>query len=149
LPISAAARTMSAMPDREPRTICFRDLPDDMQVLIDDFVRGCDDVRTLPDRLPVIEVETAWIPEIALDPFDRGEDYALAMDLDETPPIIVAEGHFMDGKHRAHAARRRGRASLAAIDLTGIVDPHMLACNTMGRLLPPEATPAEPQSMRP
>ncbi len=134
---------------QQRRTVRFSDLPHDMQVLIDDFVRGIDEKRRLPARLPLIEVETARIPVVALDPFDRGEDHAMAMDLDEVPPIIVAEGRFMDGKHRAHAARRRGRASLTAIDLSGIIDPKMLDYNAMGALLPETAGAEEEQAFRP
>lgn len=58
----------------------------------------------------------------------------------------------MDGRHRSHKARLDGRRSLNAIDLSGLIDRHMLACNSMGKLLDPadeaDLANAEP-GMRP
>lgn len=120
--------------DEGSQFIRFDALPPDMQVLLDDFIRGCGRDVPIPALFPLVEVVVKNIPIIALDPFDRGPDYAFQMNLDDTPPIIVADGHFMDGKHRAHAARASGRSSLPAIDLTGLIDPRMLELNSMGRL---------------
>lgn len=121
----------------ETLSVAFAALPPDMQVLVDDFVNGNGANRKIPDLLPLVEVEINRIPIISLDEWDRGLPHALAMDLDCTPPIVVAEGHFLDGRHRSHKARLEGRLSLDAIDLSGLVDPHMLACNSMGRLAEP------------
>jgi hypothetical protein len=117
-------------------TIAFADLPQDMQSLIGDFVLGNGAALAIPKRLPLAIVEVASIPVVGLDPFDRGAEYALRMDLDETPPIVIAEGYFMDGKHRAFSARTKARRTLVAIDLSGIIDPTMIDGNEMGRLRP-------------
>jgi hypothetical protein len=119
----------------QQRTVAFADLPDDMQVLVSDFVTGQRCVRDVPEFLPLVEVAVCRIPIVELSDDDRGVNHATAMDLDTTPPIIVAEGHFMDGRHRSYKARLDDRQSLDAIDLSGIVDAGMLKSNSMGRLL--------------
>lgn len=131
--------------------IRFDALPPDMQVLLDDFIRGCGRDVSIPALLPLVEVAVDNIPVVPLDPFDRGPDYALRMDLELTPPIVVAEGHFMDGKHRVYAARSCGRLKLTAIDLTGLIDPVMLERNSMGQLLviDPEADHEMIAALRP
>ena len=118
-------------------SVAFAALPPDMQVLVDDFVNGNGANRKIPDLLPVVEVEVTRIPVVGMDEDDRGLSHAMAMDLDCTPPIIVAEDHFMDGRHRSHKARLDRRRSLEAIDLSGLIDAHMLACNSMGKLIDP------------
>jgi hypothetical protein len=50
--------------------------------------------------------------------------------------FVIAEGYFMDGKHRAFSARTKARRTLVAIDLSGIIDPTMIDGNEMGRLRP-------------
>ncbi|MGY3581444.1 hypothetical protein ACVIGB_000486 [Bradyrhizobium sp. USDA 4341] len=118
-----------------PRAVAFVALPPDMQVLVSDFVSGQTSLRGVPEFLPLVEIAVRRIPIVELNEDDRGTDHAMAMDLDVTPPIIVAEGHFMDGRHRSYKARLDNRSSLDAIDLTGIIDQRMLAYNSMGMLL--------------
>jgi hypothetical protein len=127
-----------------PRTVAFADLPDDMQVLVSDFVTGQRYGCEVPEFLPLVEIEVCRIPIVELSTDDRGTDHALAMDLDTTPPIIVADGHFMDGRHRSYKARHDHRRSLDAIDLSGIVDRRMLEHNSMGRLLEASDEPVAP-----
>ncbi len=126
------------------RTIRFDDLPDDMQVLIEDLVCqtavasgtvGND--REIPDELPVIAVDIADLPDVPVadpeaDGDDRGIPYAREMDPGEVPPILVADGLFLDGRHRVWRFRDLGLATIQAIDLTGIADPTMAAANSMG-----------------
>lgn len=111
-------------------TIAFADLPDDMQVLIDDLLE-CDE-NGPPASFQVTQVAVASLPEVPLDEHDRGTDHARAMDLRETPPIIIADGQFLDGKHRLFRARETGVETLLAIDLSGLVPAHILAWNGMG-----------------
>ncbi len=113
-------------------SIAFDSLPDDMQDLIEQFVLDHDPDAEIPGMLPLGSVAVADLPDVPLDEEDRGRDYALSMDLDETPPLLVAECLFLDGRHRAFAARIGGRERLPAIDLTGIVDPRVAVANSMG-----------------
>lgn len=131
------------------RCIAFAALPRDMQVLVEDFVLGDSGSGVIPAMLPRVEIEVHRIPVVELDEFDRGLAHAMAMDLDLTPPIIVAEGHFMDGRHRAHKARLDRRRSLDAIDLSGLIDARMLTCNSMGMLREPEPEPHETAGFTP
>ncbi len=112
--------------------IAFDSLPEDLQCLIEQLVLDHDEDATIPAMLPLGSVAVADLPDVPLDPDDRGRDHALAMDLDEVPPVLVAECLFLDGRHRAFAARHQGRERLAAIDLTGIVAPCVAVSNAMG-----------------
>lgn len=38
------------------------------------------------------------------------------------PPIVIADGHLIDGQHRILAARTRGETQLDYIDVTGLID---------------------------
>lgn len=115
-------------------TVAFASLPQDLQVLISDFVDGGTGEGVVPEVLPLVTVDVRDIPVVPLDPFDRGAAYAMAMNAGEIPPIVVAEGRFMDGKHRTYAARLKGWSMLSAIDLTGLIHPRMLEANSMGSL---------------
>lgn len=127
----------------EGRTVAFDDLPDDLRVLIYDLVtqvldgRGhaSDNGRTVPPRLPLVTLDVDDLPSVELDEHDRGPAYALAMDPDLVPPIIVSDGHVVDGRHRIHRHRETGRARIEAVDLTGIADPTMVEANSLGTYL--------------
>lgn len=112
--------------------IRFDSLPGDMQALISDFVDlDCDNV---PALLPTREVRIADIPVAPLCEFDRGTAYARALNPDNAPPLIIADNHFLDGKHRCFSFREQGVESFIAIDLTGIATAYMIEMNSMGEL---------------
>lgn len=112
--------------------IRFDSLPGDMQALISDFVEvDCDNV---PALLPTREVRIADIPVVHLCEFDRGTAYARALNPDNAPPLIIADNHFLDGKHRCFSFREQGVESFIAIDLTGIATAYMIEMNSMGEL---------------
>jgi hypothetical protein len=112
--------------------IRFDSLPEDMQALISDFVElDCDNVQAL---LPTREVRIADIPVVELCEFDRGTGYARELNPDNAPPLVIANNHFLDGKHRCFSFRDLGVESFIAIDLTGIATPHMIDMNSMGEL---------------
>lgn len=112
--------------------ICFHSLPDDMQCLIYDFAGS--DMGNIPAMLPTREVRISDIPIVRLCEFDRGMAYARALTPDNAPPLIIADNHFLDGKHRCFSFRESGVQSFTAIDLTGIALPDMIATNSMGEL---------------
>jgi hypothetical protein len=117
-------------------SIYYKKLPEDMRVLISDFVQWHDEDRIIPAHLPTRILNLDQLPSIPLDEYDRGTAYALEMQPGETPPIIIAHGKFLDGKHRVFSARHRGDKQIEAIDLTGIADIRMVDANQMGDLGP-------------
>lgn len=112
--------------------IRFDSLPDDMQSLISDFVEV--DRDSVPALLPTREVRIADIPIARLCEFDRGTAYARALNPDNAPPLVIADNHFLDGKHRCFSFRELGVESFIAIDLTGIATAHMIEMSSMGAL---------------
>lgn len=126
-------------------TVPFRSLPEDMHILIYDFVLwvAAEDGKgaverdyPIPRHLPLLEIPLDHLPDVPLDPCDRGEEHAMDFRKGEHPPIIVADGQLYDGRHRIWGARHRGDTeSLLAIDLTGMVSPYM-RCNAMGKVEP-------------
>jgi hypothetical protein len=137
--------------------IRFDSLPGDMQALISDFVEV--DFENVPALLPTREVRIADIPIVKLCEFDRGAEYARELNPDNAPPLVIADNHFLDGKHRCFSFRELGVESFIAIDLTGIATPHMIDMNSMGELTnqtvalaapvkpkrPPETSPSVPE----
>lgn len=129
------------------RTVRFDDLPDDMQDLVAGLVWPVLGEDGVPADLPVVDVPLDDLPDVPLadpeaDGDDRGVDHALAMDPDDVPPIIVADGLFLDGRHRVWRFRSLGRGTIPAIDLTGIADPGMRDGMAMGTVGPQPAPPA-------
>jgi hypothetical protein len=114
--------------------IKFADLPPDMQTLISDFVTAPIGDKAIPQFLPTREVRIADLPVVPLDEYDRGTRYARNMKPSETPPIIIADGQFLDGKHRRFSFQELGLETVTAIDLTGIAHPKMVAICSMGEL---------------
>jgi hypothetical protein len=114
------------------------DLPEDMRVLLADFCEKpdswSDNSDIIPEVLPVVTIPLAHLPDVPLDPFDRGEAYALEMEREDVPPIIICSGLFIDGKHRVWAARRRGDREIEAIDISQHCDPEAVKNNQMGRV---------------
>lgn len=111
------------------RHISLEELPDDMQVFIGDLIE-----EELPHEFPLVRVSLDRIPEVPLNRRDRGPDYALKMNPNETPPIVIADGHFLDGKHRCFAARQKGLREIWAVDLSGMVPDMTLRLNSLGTI---------------
>lgn len=136
-------------------SIAYSSLPEDLRVLIDQLVLDRHDavVESVPTILPLVGVRVEMISrqDLALDDegsvygddetydsdngVDRGVLYAREMDLDATPPIVIADMAILDGRHRIWKAIQEGRTILAAIDLTGIVSPS-LSRHGMAQLTP-------------
>jgi hypothetical protein len=88
-----------------------------------------------PLQLPLVELAVSSIPHVALaDGISdtRGETCARAMQPGETPPILIAHGHFLDGRHRVWAHRHHQVQTIAAIDLSEYVDVRTATGESMG-----------------
>lgn len=114
--------------------IKFSDLPPDMQTLISDFIGAPIGDSAIPEHLPVIDVMLADLPVVPLCEYDRGTLYARRMSPEQTPPIIIAENQFMDGKHRRFSFQELGLTTVPAIDLSGIADPEMVRFCSLGEI---------------
>lgn len=101
------------------------DLPDDMVVLIGQFVdsygRDEDRDRLEDIELPVVDLPVDGFPTVEMETDDRKIQHALEMDLDKTPPILVAKGEWLDGRHRVYKAIQDGKKTIPAMDLTSIL----------------------------
>jgi predicted GNAT family N-acyltransferase len=107
-------------------SVRFADLPDDMQVLIMQFVEDFgDESESEVDfdelTLPVAEVHVGLFPSVEMETDYRTVGHALEMDLDATPPILIAHGEWLDGRHRVYKAIYDGRRTVRAIDLTHLL----------------------------
>lgn len=122
------------MVNAKPKTVKTASLPKDMQVLIGQFVTDHNPDGKVPADLPLTIVKVSELPKVPLNEDDRGEAHAREMDLSKTPPILIADGKLLDGRHRAFIAREQGAKTLPAIDLTGIAHPKSIADNHMGRI---------------
>jgi len=113
-------------------SVAFADLPEDFQCLIGQFVLDYDPDIVIPAVFAIGTIPVANLPKIPLDRYDRGIAYARAMDPTQTPPILIARGYLMDGKHRIFSARQKNIETLRAIDLTAIIPARAIECNHMG-----------------
>ena len=107
-------------------------LPDDMQVMILDLAFTVGDLpdteasqsRIARTKLPLMEVPLAYFPPIdpASDDNDERdfESYA-ETPMEEYPPVVIANGNFIDGRHRVWAAREQGVEAIKAIDISCLV----------------------------
>lgn len=114
--------------------IKFAKLPPDMQVLVSDYIGAPIGDPAIPEQLPVIDVRLADLPVVPLCEYDRGTLYARRMTPDNTPPIIIADNQFLDGKHRRFSFLELGLESIPAIDLTGLADPQIVKFCSMGKI---------------
>lgn len=112
--------------------IRFTDLPEDMQCLIHDFVGR--DFDKIPEFLPSRMLRIADIPVAPLDEFDRGTAYARRLTPENSPPLIIADNHILDGKHRCFSFRELGVETFEAVDLSGLAEPEMIKGNSLGEL---------------
>ena len=57
--------------------------------------------------------------------------------MDEYPPVVIAHGNFIDGRHRVWAAREQGEETIRAIDISCLVPPTL---EGLGRMRLPRGT---------
>ena len=116
-------------PEQGPatRTIGFRDLPEDVQVLIGDTFGRYD----LDDSaFEVLTVPIAAFPVVAVED-DPGDTRYLAdyvgVPMEDFPPVLLLGDCWLDGRHRVAAARAQGIETIDAIDLTALAltDEHL------------------------
>jgi hypothetical protein len=102
----------------------FKDLPDDMQVLLFELVEcvaGEPGLQKLEQHS--FKVQTLPIkifPPVLLSVDDRNEQHALAMVGSSLPPIVVHGNKWIDGRHRIWALKRSGAANVECINLDEI-----------------------------
>ena len=100
------------------------DLPDDLQVLVGDFVedslgeRGLELMDT--HWFEIHRVPVTAFPQVKMWTDYRNRAYADAMIGEELPPVLICGDHWLDGRHRVWVARRTGSATVDCIDLSEI-----------------------------
>jgi hypothetical protein len=109
-------------------------LPDDIQVMILDLAftfGGLPDTdasrkRIARTRLPLMEISLAYFPEIdpADDDYDcRDFESYVETPMEDYPPVVIANGNFIDGRHRVWAAREQGEETIKTVDISCLVPP--------------------------
>jgi hypothetical protein len=103
----------------------FSEFPHDMRVLIDQITEDAGVDYVADDvEIPVGMVPTSSFPariqgQAAGD--DRQfEDY-LETPIEEYPPVLVAHGYWVDGRHRLWAARARNVQEIQTADISALV----------------------------
>lgn len=103
----------------------FSEFPHDMRVLIDQITEDAG-VGYVDDdaEIPVGMVPTASFPARiqghAAGDDRQFEDY-LETPIEEYPPVLVAHGYWVDGRHRLWAARARGIQEIQTADISALV----------------------------
>jgi hypothetical protein len=99
----------------------FRDLPDDMQILIAeiiDVVGSEQDCEKLKDHsFEIHELPIAIFPSVPISTDYRDEKYAEAMIGEKLPPLLIHGDKWLDGRHRLWAFKQMGITSVECIDL--------------------------------
>lgn len=105
------------------------ELPPDMQVLLAQIAADGgmseSDLEQLPAvDLPVLTLPVSAFPEPDPDhPSDeRDFESYVSTPIEDYPPLVVAHGYFIDGRHRLYAAIRQGAETVRAVDAGGILD---------------------------
>jgi GNAT superfamily N-acetyltransferase len=106
-------------------TMKFSELPHDMQVLIDQITEDAGVEYVADDaRIPVGMVPTAAFPARiqghATGDDRQFEDY-LETPTEEYPPVLIAHGYWVDGRHRLWAARTRDVEEIQTADISSLV----------------------------
>jgi hypothetical protein len=111
----------------------YNDLPDDMQVLLEEIFD-----QILDGELIVRSIPLSAFPHIILDPNDyRKLDWYMGPTiLKKLPPIVLVQNYWIDGIHRVLAARHLGQDTIKTINLTeiGIRPEQVPTCNIIGQL---------------
>jgi hypothetical protein len=89
-------------------------LPEDMQVLISDFIEAYTDNELNVEQLELetITLDVASFPDVDIDSGRKID----CLD-GEFPPVIVCGSTWMDGRHRIDFLKRNNVKSVIAIDL--------------------------------
>lgn len=118
------------------QTCKFSGLPDDLQVLVFDFVEkylGEPGIRKLKKhRFNIYDLTITAFPKVKMWTDYRNEAYAKAMIGQQLPPVIICGNQWLDGRNRVWAVRRGKKEVVACIDLAeiGFFD----ACTLLGSL---------------
>jgi hypothetical protein len=100
------------------------ELPDDLQVLISDFVEdslGVEGFERLEShRFPIHHLPLAAFPRVKMWTDCRDRAYSEAMISRQLPPILICGDQWLDGKNRVWAARHTGKSAVGCIDLSEI-----------------------------
>lgn len=109
--------------------ISKKELPEDMIVLLEDFC----ETEDLPLEFNLVEINILALDNILLDD-DRGEEHALEMNTKSIPPLIIARGYLMDGRHRVFKLKKEKKSSFYAIDISSLVTDEMFVANRLVKL---------------
>lgn len=100
------------------------ELPDDLQVLVSDFVEdslGVEGFELMESHpFTIHRVPVAAFPCVRMWTDYRDRAYSEAMIGQHVPPILICGEHWLDGRNRVWAARRSGRTTVDCIDLSEI-----------------------------
>ena len=100
------------------------ELPDDLQVLISDFVEDSLGVkgfeRLESHRFPIHHLPLAAFPRVKMWTDCRDRAYSEAMIGRQLPPILICGDQWLDGRNRVWAARHTGKSAVGCIDLSEI-----------------------------
>jgi hypothetical protein len=129
----------------------IKNLPEDMQVLLmqmseesghrllkEDLV--VDEKRFLDTDLLRVDLSLYAFPEVRVEDIDdeRPIEPYLETDLLDFPPVVVAHGQFMDGRHRILAARMRSERVptpwMRTMDASRVIRPQYAREWTLGGL---------------
>jgi len=107
-----------------PLACHISELPDDLQVLVSDFVEdslGMEGLERLKlQRFSIRRVLVAAFPRVRMWTDYRDRAYSEAMIGQGVPPILICGDHWLDGRNRVWAARRSGKIAVEGIDLSEI-----------------------------
>lgn len=128
------------------------ELPIDMQVLLAQIAADAgmpeEDLERLPETdLPVRRIPVKAFPDpLKGRPDGRGFESYAATPIEDYPPLVVAHGYFIDGRHRLYAAIRQGAETVRAIDASAILDRNFVVKNRgfwIGPVKEPRPVPPE------
>lgn len=110
--------------------MAFDSLPEDMQVLLFEIADSAE--RGVPETFPINRKAICNFPVVPIGvcPADsRDHSYVQRMIGRSLPPIVVAHGRLIDGRHRLASYRLSGVKEVSYIDATEIVDADQLCGN--------------------
>jgi hypothetical protein len=106
------------------------DLPEDMQSLLGQIAIDSRSKEWKSEAsfakidLPLYILPLSAFPRIdpEHDPGDdrKFEDY-LNTAMEDFPPVVIAHGYFIDGRHRVWAAREKGEGEIWAVDASKVL----------------------------
>lgn len=91
-------------------------LPADMAILIEDLIED-----ELPEFFEMKWINPCAAPRVDLSDSDRGTEHADEMDIGSCPPLVVAHGCLLDGRHRLWKMQKTGVKKAACIDISELL----------------------------